>query len=241
MEQLRLQNLKKSINGDLIINIEDIVINEPGIYGIIGPNGAGKTTLLKCICGLLRPDEGEIYIEETPLSPDTRSRILKNIGSVFAQSEFLLNRSASEVLEEHYYYYALTPPQSWDNLLSKVHLQISYKMKLGAMSLGMRQKFLLAVALSHHPKILILDEPFNGLDVDTVESITKTLINFARTNIVIVTSHVFEDLGNMVSSIAVMNKGYIGGFQKPYQINGKFSDGIRKIYNDQIKNLDEPF
>ncbi len=194
MTQLKINHITKSINDRNILCIDNLNFESNGIYGLVGPNGAGKTTLLKCVCGLLVPSTGEISIDDLLLSQSTRNVFLKKIGSVFAQSDSIFDLSIRELLEEHYYFFGLNAPKQWAMVLENVGLDVSEKQMIGSLSLGMRQRLLLAVAISHAPEILILDEPFNGLDPDGVV-LTKDLIKqLSQDKIVIITSHSFAIL-----------------------------------------------
>ncbi len=207
------------------------MFNDNGVYGIIGPNGAGKTTLLECICGLLAIDSGEIIFDGKPLSVETRMEILQNIGAVFSQSDGLFDRSISELLDEHFYFFGLAKPKKWHGLLETFGLNLPSDLKIGQLSLGMRQRFLLAVAMSHHPKILILDEPFNGLDPDGVELLKGMINDYAQKNMVILTSHSLVDLEEIISHAIVMANGHPSEVRPLTEIQREFSDGLNGFYH----------
>ena len=107
-------------------------------------------------------------------------------------------------------------------------------MKIGEMSLGMRQRFLLSIAISHQPQILILDEPFNGLDPDGVAQTKQIIQDFAQQNLVMVTSHSFGDLANVVTDVVVMEKGKMGQSESLATINKRFADGLLGFYHKEL-------
>lgn len=234
---MQIKNLKKKIGGRQVIDIKESNFQSQKIYGIVGPNGTGKTTFLKCVCGLLTPDEGEIYINGKQTTNKNRGEFLRLMGSVFAQSDSIFDLSVNELLEEHYYFFDLPRPKNWQVLLNKVGLNVDPAMKIGEMSLGMRQRFLLSIAISHQPQILILDEPFNGLDPDGVAQTKQIIRDFAQKNLVMVTSHSFGDLANVVTDVVVMEKGKMGQSESLATINKRFADGLLGFYHKEIAHL----
>ncbi|WP_203648470.1 ABC transporter ATP-binding protein [Secundilactobacillus yichangensis] len=234
MTRLKINHVTKSIGNRNILRIDNLRFGNNGIYGLIGPNGAGKTTLLKCICGLLVTNTGDISIDNLVLNRDTRTDFLKKIGSVFAQSDSLFDLSIKELLDEHYFFFGLTAPQKWSPILENVGLNVSENQMIGNLSLGMRQRLLLAVAISHKPEILILDEPFNGLDPDGVV-LTKDLIKqHSQDKIVIITSHSFADLNGIITDAVVMADGQTSYLKSITEINGEFPDGLMGFYHSFI-------
>ena len=159
---------------------------------------------------------------------------MRLMGSVFAQSDSIFDLSVNELLEEHYYFFDLPRPKNWQVLLNKVGLNVDPAMKIGEMSLGMRQRFLLSIAISHQPQILILDEPFNGLDPDGVAQTKQIIQDFAQQNLVMVTSHSFGDLANVVTDVVVMEKGKMGQSESLATINKRFADGLLGFYHKEL-------
>jgi ABC-2 type transport system ATP-binding protein len=235
LTQLKINHVTKSIDDRNILRIDNLSFENNGIYGLVGPNGAGKTTLLKCLCGLLVPNSGDIKIDDLTLNQTTRTTFLQKIGSVFAQSDSIFDLSIKELLEEHYFFFGLKAPKKWSTVLKEVGLDVSEKQMIGNLSLGMRQRLLFAVAISHAPQILILDEPFNGLDPDGVV-LTKTLIQqLAQEKIIIITSHSFADLNDIITDAVVMDKGQTSQRKSLTEINMEFPDGLMGFYHDFIE------
>lgn len=234
MVQLNLNHIAKSIANRNVLQITKLSFEHNGIYGVVGPNGAGKTTLLKCICGLLVPDTGEISLDGLVLNRSTRAAFLQQIGSVFAQSDSIFDLSLDELLTEHYYFFGLLRPKNWDGLLESVGLTVSSKQMIGSLSLGMRQRLLLALAVSHDPSILILDEPFNGLDPDGVVLTKKLIRKLAADKVVIITSHSFADLNDVITKAVVVAHGQTSELKELTQIKEEFSDGLMGFYHQFI-------
>ncbi|MHC9532267.1 ATP-binding cassette domain-containing protein [Dellaglioa sp. L3N] len=235
MTRLEVFKVTKEIEGQKILNVSHLNFENSGIYGLVGPNGAGKTTFLKCICGLLFPENGKICIDQLELNKNNRETFLKKIGSVFAQSDSIFDLSIKELLEEHYYYFNLSEPKEWRSVLKNVGLDVSPNQKIGSLSLGMRQRLLLAVAISHNPEILILDEPFNGLDPDGVVMTKQFIQRLAEDKVVIITSHSFADLMDIITDALVMTNGQTSDIKSLSEISQLFSDGLMGFYHNFIE------
>lgn len=237
MVNLKIDGITKEIEQRQILKVNQLSFTDKGIYGLVGPNGAGKTTLLKCICGLLFPDNGQIKIDQLELNKKNREQFLKQIGSVFAQSDSIFDLSIDELLAEHYYFFDLKRPKKWQEMLENVGLDVSAKQKIGSLSLGMRQRLLLALALSHDPSVLILDEPFNGLDPDGVVLTKKLIQQLSKNKIVIITSHSFADLTDVVTKAIVMAKGQTSEIKTIDEVNKLFSNGLMGFYHQYIDQV----
>lgn len=233
MTTLKLTGLRKFRQHVQVIGIKHLELNDNGVYGIIGPNGAGKTTLLNCICGLLQPEAGRLTLNDIPLSVATRADYLTHIGTVLTQSDTIFDATVEALLQQHYFYFNLTPPAQWSTVLDQVDLHVQPDLKVGAMSLGMRQRLLVALALSHQPDLLILDEPFNGLDPDGINLLKQRIRNFAKTGIVLIASHNLADLADIVTSVTVMINGKLSPVQSTDQICQQYANGLSDYYQHQ--------
>ncbi|WP_285399615.1 ABC transporter ATP-binding protein [Lysinibacillus sp. fls2-241-R2A-57] len=231
MNQIRLINLKKYIKNDLVIDVEYLCFERGGIHALIGPNGAGKTTLLKSICGLVVVDEGEIWFDDNLVSQMDNYKNLQKIGTIFTSLDSISGLTVHELFEEHFHYYGVKKPSSWRPLLQQVKLNVSPEAVVGKMSLGMKQRLQLAIALTHNPEILVLDEPFNGLDPDGIELVKNILKSLAREKIILITSHTFADLEDISTDIVFMSNGKTSEKRKIDDINRIYEGGILDYYN----------
>lgn len=166
MSYIEITKLSKIINEKEVLNGINLNINSYEVCGLIGPNGAGKTTLINCIIGLVNASEGSIKINNKLLKESTRYELLREVGTVLQYPSSISSLSISQIYNEHIHYMSCENVYSLDNLLTMVGLKIPTNSIIGKLSLGMKQRLLLGLAISHSPKILILDEPFNGLDPD---------------------------------------------------------------------------
>ena len=173
MQGLLVNNLNKNIKGKDILNNINLSLENGKIYALVGSNGAGKTTVFKCIMGLTA------YIGNIDLNTVAEDSYLRNIGALVDFSENQEKFTIKEIFEEHFTYMKMDIKEL-DNyinsLLEKVGLSIGMDTKISSLSLGMKQKLNIALAISHQPKVLLLDEPFNGLDRSGVK-ILKKIIN----------------------------------------------------------------
>ncbi len=155
-------------------------IREGEVYGLLGPNGAGKSTTLKMICGMLRPTAGEILFA----GHAWRREDLYAIGSLIEEAPLYPNLTARENLRVRTTLLGL-PESRIDEVLAAVDLADTGKKRAGRFSMGMRQRLGLALALIARPRLLVLDEPTNDLDVETLESLENALLEFPGCAVVI--------------------------------------------------------
>lgn len=237
---LEIFGLTKRLGRRQILKVDRLRFTGGEIYGLVGPNGAGKTTLLKCICGLLRLENGRIALDELGLCEEKRAQFLRQIGSVFAQTDSLFDLIIDELLSEHYYFFGLKKPKKWQSVLENVGLVVEGDQTIGSLSLGMRQRLLLALALSHDPAILILDEPFNGLDPDGMRLMKNRLEQLATNKIVIITGHSFNDLADVITQAVVMAEGQIGEMKSLAEIKQLHRDGLAGYYQQCVNQISAP-
>lgn len=185
----------------------NLKVEEGSIYGFLGPNGAGKTTTLRLLLGLLTKQEGNILIFGKEIAQH-RIPILKNVGSLIEQPSLYGHLTAKENLEVYRKIYGAGKDRI-HTVLSLVGLENTGKKKAKQFSLGMKQRLSIAIALLHAPKLLILDEPTNGLDpngiIETRELIKK--LNKEHGVTIIVSSHILAEIERMASHVGIIHKG----------------------------------
>ncbi|MFU0789083.1 ATP-binding cassette domain-containing protein [Virgibacillus proomii] len=231
MVNILIDNLCKVINENEVIRKADAHISGGEICAFIGPNGVGKTTLLKCLLGLLSPDQGSIKIDNQVLSKSNRSEMLKEFGSVIQLPPSTSDMTVYELFVEHYNYMEIKEPTPHMEMLELLELQVPLTKKIGQLSLGMKQRLQLAIALSHRPKIIILDEPFNGLDFDGINLMKEILSDLkGKGACVIITSHSLSELENFVTSVVFMLNGKTYKKRELKDIVKNYSGGLKEYY-----------
>ena len=165
-------------------------IREGEVYGLLGPNGAGKSTTLKMVCGMLRPTAGEILFA----GHAWRREDLYAIGSLIEEAPLYPNLGL--------------PESRVDEVLAAVDLADTGKKRAGRFSMGMRQRLGLALALIARPRLLVLDEPTNGLDPIGIEELRDQIRGFAAAGTtVIVSSHILSEVQQMADTIGIIYGG----------------------------------
>ena len=176
---VEIKEVFKTIDKEEILSGINLQIAEGEIYGFLGPNGAGKTTLMKCMLTLSTITSGSIEIFGKNLQ-EHREEILSQIGSIIESPSFYENFTAKEILEIHAQYMGKTITESdIIRALRMVGLKNTTK-KVKDFSLGMRQRLGLARAFLTKPKLLILDEPINGLDPIGIQEIRNLLLSLSK-------------------------------------------------------------
>lgn len=175
------------------------------ITGIVGRNGTGKTVLFKAICGLLILDEGEIQIDGMK---KRNGEILKNAGVIIEEPAFLSHYSGYKNLELLYMIHHKRNREYLEDVLSQVGLDPKSKKHVVRYSMGMRQRLALAQAMMENPEILILDEPFNGLDNRGVEEMRILFLKLKEEGkTILVASHNAEDIRILCDHVYNMDGG----------------------------------
>lgn len=192
----------------LLRNIQ-LKVPNGSIYGLLGKNGAGKTTTIRLILGLLRNQQGSIYIHGQDLNKH-RISILKNVGSLVESPSFYGHLSAKDNLRILQKLYQCSPSRI-EEVLKIVGLSDVGNKKVNHYSLGMKQRLSIGFALLHEPKLLILDEPTNGLDPNGIVEMRNLLkqINQEYDTTILISSHLLSEIERIITDLAVIDNGKI--------------------------------
>ena len=210
MHSIETINLTHRFSADeTALSSVNLQVIEGTIYGFLGPNGAGKTTTLKLILGLLKKQHGEILVFGKPFAND-RVGTLRKIGSMIESPSIYGHLTAVEnlkILEKVYQ----CPKERIGEVLELVDLSRTRNKKAHQFSLGMKQRLSIAIALLHHPSLLILDEPTNGLDPNGIQEIRELLQDLNRNHgiTILISSHLLFEIEKFVTHIGIINKGKI--------------------------------
>jgi len=190
-----------------VVKSLSLQVPEGSIYGFLGPNGAGKTTTIKLLLNLLKTQEGSIFVFEKELQSN-RIEILSQIGSLIEQPAIYLHLTGKENLLNRALLLQI-PANRVDEMLSLVHLTDAAHKKAGQYSLGMKQRLGIALALLSNPKLLILDEPTNGLDPNGIIEIRELLIKLVKEHqkTVFISSHLLGEIERMATHVGIINHG----------------------------------
>lgn len=205
---IKTQGLCKQYGKTLRVKDLDLSVPEGAVYGFLGPNGAGKSTTLKLILGLVKPTDGKIEVFGKEMSSHNRLAILKNVGSLIESPSYYSHLTAEENLK-----IAQTlrrvPEKDIKRVLSIVRLDNTKGKPVGQFSLGMKQRLGLACALLGNPKLLILDEPTNGLDPAGIQEMRELICSlpqqFGMT--VVVSSHLLSEIDQIATNVGIISQG----------------------------------
>ena len=206
---LELKNVSKSFGKRKVIDNISLKVNSGEIFGFLGPNGSGKTTTIKMILRLIDSDEGEIKVNGF----DNRKQFeqaMECIGAIVENPDMYKYMSGIDNLKLHARIRNIDEKRIAE-VLEMVGLKDRAKDKVGKYSLGMKQRLGLALTLLHNPKVLILDEPTNGLDPAGIKKLRDILkkISHEENVAVFVSSHILTEMQQMCDRVAVLDNGKI--------------------------------
>lgn len=209
MNVLEVKGLKKVIGKREIIKDLNFSVKEGEIYGFLGPNGAGKTTTIRMLVGLILPTAGEVKICGENLK-NNKEKALKDVGAVVENPELYKYLSGRENLMQIARIRGVSKEEVQD-LIKLVGLEARINDKVKKYSLGMKQRLGLAAALIGNPKLLILDEPTNGLDPSGIIDFRKIVKQAAKERgmAVFVSSHILSEVQQLCDRVAFINNGVI--------------------------------
>jgi lantibiotic transport system ATP-binding protein len=223
---LKTTDLCKNFKEQMAVNKVSLHIQKNSVYGLLGPNGAGKSTTLKMITGILKPTSGTIEFD----GQQWKREALNQIGALIEMPPLYENLTAFENLKVRTTLLGLDDARIKE-VLQTVRLTDTGKKRAGQFSLGMKQRLGIAIALLNHPKLLILDEPANGLDPVGIEELRELIRSFPAKGItVILSSHILSEVQQIADHIGIISGGVLG-----YSNRVNPNEDLEKLFMQVIK------
>lgn len=203
---LETRCLTKSFHKQEVVHEISMAVPKNCVYGLLGPNGAGKSTILKMLTGILRPTGGSVIFDGHEWS----RKDLVDIGALIETPPVYENLTAYENLKVRALILGISDERLHE-VLELVDLEHTGKKRAGEFSLGMKQRLGIAIALLNHPKLLILDEPVNGLDPIGIQELRQLIRRFPEEGItVMVSSHILSEIEQTADYIGIIADGRLG-------------------------------
>lgn len=222
---LKINNVSKKYKKTYAVKDLSISVKKNSVYGLLGPNGSGKSTLLKMITGINRPTSGEILFN----NHDWTRKDLLNIGSLIESPPLYENLTALENLKVRAILLGI-PLKRCSEVLEKMDLIDAKNKKASDFSLGMKQRLGIALALLNNPKLLVLDEPTNGLDPFGIEELRKMIRSLADSGLsIIISSHILSEIQQVADDIGIIYNGTL-----LYQDTIDASENLEQLFMDII-------
>jgi ABC-2 type transport system ATP-binding protein len=236
MNALEVKNLKKTYESKTqALKGVSFEIKEGEIFGLLGPNGAGKTTLINTITTLEKPTEGSVHVfgHAVASEPDTTKRLIGVVHQEVINTGFF---NLYEILGFISGYYGIRNNEARiEYLLDKLGLKIHAEKKIKQLSGGMKRRLMIAKALVHSPKVLLLDEPTAGVDVELREQLWNFVEELKKSGVtILLTTHYLEEAEKLCDRIGIINKGELIFCGTPRDVIRKYA--TKKIH---IKLKDE--
>lgn len=230
MNIIETKNLTKGSGEQMRVNKLDLAIPEGCVYGFLGPNGAGKTTTLKLLLGLLKPTDGTITFFGQKMTEQNRLSILRHTGSLIESPSYYGHLTGLENLQIMAKLKKV-PAAEIEKVLCTVRLYEQKDKKVKQYSLGMKQRLGIAMALLGNPRVLILDEPTNGLDPAGIQEMREFIKDLPTTHqmTVIVSSHLLSEVEQMADMVGIIHHGELV-FQGTMATLEAQGDGLEEVF-----------
>lgn len=227
---IRTNHLVKCFGQNEVIKDCSMCIEQGTIYGFLGANGAGKTTIFKLLTGLLNPNSGSVEILGVNMLRN-RDKMLSQIGSLIETPTFYEHLSARKNLEIHLAYMGNQGCEV-DTVLQMVGLSEIGEKAVAKFSLGMRQRLGIARAIIHQPKILILDEPINGLDPMGIRAMRELFLRLAKEcgTTILLSSHILSEIEHIADKIGVIVDGKIVCETDLAQVKAEYKNSLEDYF-----------
>lgn len=205
---VRTAGLTKSYGAATVVSDVDLTVPEGVVYGLLGPNGSGKSTTMKMLLSLTRPTSGSVELFGRPMTRGSRAPVLRDVGSLIEAPPGYAHLTGAQNMR---IVRDLLGAQDADvaSAVGAVRMEAQMGKRLREYSLGMKQRLGIAMALTRNPRLLILDEPTNGLDPAGIEEIRELIVSLARDQgrTVIVSSHLLDEIERMATMLGILNQG----------------------------------
>ncbi|MDE5415302.1 lantibiotic protection ABC transporter ATP-binding protein [Alkalihalobacterium chitinilyticum] len=224
---LQTKGLTKKYRRDTVVKELSLNVRGNTIYGLLGPNGAGKSTTLKIIAGLIKPTSGEVVFDGHPWSRAD----LTHIGSLIEHAPLYGNLTAKENLEVITTILGL-PKQRIEEVLETVGLTNTGSKRVMNFSMGMKQRLGIALAILNRPRLLILDEPTNGLDPIGIQELRELIRSFPKQGItVLLSSHLLSEVEHIADDIGIISNGILG-YEGEYDVH----EDLETLFTNIVRN-----
>ncbi|MBN3035583.1 MAG: ABC transporter ATP-binding protein [Bacteroidales bacterium] len=226
---LTINNLSKTYSNG-VRALENVSLTIPsGLFGLLGPNGAGKSTLMRTIATLQEADDGDIWLDDLNIL-EQKHDLKQILGYLPQEFGFYPKDRAMDLMDHLNLLKGISNKreraQMVEYILKKVNLWEARKQRIGTFSGGMKQRFGIAQALLGNPKLLIVDEPTAGLDPYERRRFHNLLAEIGRDIIVILSTHIVDDVSNLCTNMAIIDKGRILLQTVPGEIISEFENKI---------------
>ncbi len=203
---IEVKNLSKSFRSEVAVDDVTITFSSGAIHGLVGPNGSGKTVLMKLICGLLAPTNGTVTVNNKVIGKDVD--FPPSLGIMIETPGFIPYLSGYRNLKDLADIRKKIGKADIEAAMEKVGLDAHSRKRVGAYSLGMRQRLGIAQAIMEDPALLVLDEPMNGLDEQSVKLVRVLLLNLRDAGkTILLASHHAEDIQELCDTVCSMDCG----------------------------------
>ena len=234
---LECKNLYKEINDKEILTNINLKLEEKDILGLIGPNGSGKTTTIKTILSLQKITKGEIFIDNHNIKTDYKNAI-SQVGAIIENPDLYTYLTGLENLLIPATIYNINKERI-EEVINLVGLSQRINDKVSKYSLGMKQRLGIAQAIIHKPKLLILDEPTNGLDPEGIKELRSLLLKLKEQEnmTILISSHNLKELETICNKIAIIKQGKILSINDINILTKKNNNYIFELDTIKINNI----
>lgn len=248
MYAIETNNLTKKYKNKTVVDKVNLFVPEGSIFGFVGENGAGKTTIMRLLTGLSEPSGGSYKLFDISNTDKKIYETRSHISAIVESTSLIPTMNAMENLKFAYLYLGLSQEIDFNQLLKTVGLIDVGNKKVKDYSLGMRQRLGIALALLNEPRLLLLDEPMNGLDPEGIAELRDLLINLNKKGItILISSHILSELEKIATHYGILSHGRLiktitseelhNDVRKSKQFVFKQIDGIEKVLKlEKIKD-----
>ncbi len=239
MNAIEIKDLVKSYHGHNVLNKVNLIVPKGSIFGFVGENGAGKTTLMRIISGLAEPNEGEYFIFGVSNKSNKIYGERRKTSAIVESTSLIPTMNAEQNLHFACLYLGIKKMPDFDKILKNVGLTDVDNKKVKNYSLGMKQRLGIALALLNEPKLLLLDEPMNGLDPEGIAELRELLINLNKNGItILISSHILSELEKISTHYGIISHGKILKTITVEELHDKCRKGIEISVDDVTKALE---
>ena len=236
MSLIVAEDISKRYGKVVAVDGLNLALDEGSVTALIGPNGAGKTTTIKMLLGLLKPDKGVVKVFGQ--DPWDNTEIRSMIGVVYEKAFFPAHQKTLEYLQRVCRIFGVPEARAMEGLES-VNLEEAFDREIRALSAGMLQKFAIAHALVHKPKLIIADEMTANLDPQARSELLDLVLQLNRDEKVtfLLSSHILPELSRVCDSVAIINRGKVWAFGNLSELYAKYAIGIIRISTDKPEEV----